>query len=1350
MLPNTTYAMMNVTSRGSSSIQFFTTGTVPANLSFPSFTVRKPPGPGSDLLQGLVFHMDINGGPTFVSTVATDLQGHVAWYYDPVAAGSFGGGQATSVTPAGTVLILGNPVAGLSVPNYDTLREVDLAGDTFREVSMEAINAQLMARGEQAMLGISHEAVRLPNGNTAIFGTIQRTINLNGTPTIYVADLVVVLDQNFQVAWTWNPFNFLDVNRLPTLGDTDGQGNVDWTHANSIAWSPADGNLIVSLRSQDWVVKLSYTNGTGDGHVVWRLGADGDFTINSSDPYPWFSHQHDVSYSDNTTLTLFDNGNTRIQGDPTGHSRGQVLTLNEQTRTASLVLNADLGNYSGALGTAQKLPNGNYSFTSGFLGSFSNAFGQTIEVRPDGTLAYVIEAGSAWEYRSNRLGTLYGLSTSEAAPTTTTLTSSGNTTNLGQAVTFTATVTPASSGTNAPTGTATFRDGNTVLGSGALDGNEVATFTTTALPAGSQSVTVTYDGDANFTASSSAPVNQTVNPLATATTVAGFPNPSALGQPVTLTAVVTPSTAGPFTAGGTVTFYDGATQLGDPVAVVGGTASETTAALSVGAHSIKAVYTGDANFVGSTSTALTHVVALPTTTVSLTNSPPALTVGQAVTFTATVTPTSGSGTPTGTVTFQEGATVLATVSLNGGVATFGTTSLAAGTHSISATYNGDANYTASTSPAVTETVNKAVTTATLVSAPNPSVLSQAVTFTTTISPFTAGPFTAGGTVTFFDGGTPLGAPVSVVGGTAALTTTSLAAGTHPVTAVYTGDANFAGSSSTVGNQVVNSGSTSVVVSLTNSPSNSTLGQAVTFTATVTPTSGGTPTGTVTFLADGSTPLGAVSLVQGTATLTSGALPAGTHTITAGYGGDANFAAGTSAPSTQVVTPASTTTALTGGGNPTRSGQSLTFTATVTGSAAGTSFAPSGSVTFFDGATPLGQAVALSNGRAVWSTSTLSLGVHSITAKYSGDANFGGSTSNAQAQVALAGLFFALGGAHDQVQVRRISDGSLVVQFAPFVAPYNDGVTVAMADVNGDGYEDLIVGSAAGSSHVKVYDGKALANGTLTAATAESHLITEFMGFDPKYHVGVHVAAGYLDGSTHADIILGTTCGNPQVKVVNSAGIGTGGFDALHVDANLLATWFAYGQGVNMGVTVAAGDVEGTGIPDVVTGSTAGNPNVKVFRGKPIHDRTFNGANPDANLVASFFPYATGQGLGVNVAVGDVNGDHFADIITAPTVSNPDVRVYDGQAAANGSLTTSTLAAHLLDEFYAFDPKYSSGVTLAAADFTGTGHASLLTAASNSPHYRLVDGLNSKGTLPPSLKGIDAVLSGFTGGLNVGA
>lgn len=394
MYPNTTYVMRDVASDGTVSAPVtFTTGSPPSYLNFPSFTVVQAPLPGADLGANVVFHMGINAPPGYVDTLATDRVGNVIWYYDEVANNY--PNYATSVLPGGTVLLLGRATDGTG--GAYTMREINLAGDTLRETNISAINAQLATLGQPQITDLSHDIQRLPNGDTAVLAATTQTVNYQGKPTPYTADMVLVLDQNFQVVWTWNPFKWLDTNRLPTLGE----GPADWTHSNSIAYSPEDGNLIVSIRHQDWVVKIDYANGTGNGHIIWRLGQGGDFTVNSTDPSPWFSHQHDVRYINDNTIMVFDDGNTRHSTDPTAHSRGQEWVINEKTMQATLVANVDLGSYSSFMGSAEMLPNGNLVF-----GSVDDQ--QTIETLPDGTKVYGLKDDTLpFVYRSYIYPSLY-------------------------------------------------------------------------------------------------------------------------------------------------------------------------------------------------------------------------------------------------------------------------------------------------------------------------------------------------------------------------------------------------------------------------------------------------------------------------------------------------------------------------------------------------------------------------------------------------------------------------------------------------------------------------------------------------------------------------------------------------------------------------------------------------------------------------------------------------------------------------------------------------------------------------------------------------------------------------------
>ena len=378
--------------------------------------------------------------------------------------------------------------------------------------------------------------------------------------------------------------------------------------------------------------------------------------------------------------------------------------------------------------------------------------------------------------------------------------------------------------------------------------------------------------------------------------------------------------------------------------------------------------------------------ALTSTSTTLGSSLNPSTYGQPVTLTATVVPSSGTGTPTGNVSFKDGSTTLGLSTLNAsGVATFSIASLAAGAHSITAVYGGDSSFSGSSSPALNQTVNQANTSTTLSTGLNPSTYGTSVTFTANVSPATAT-----GMVQFFDGATLLGSG-SLSGGAAALSTASLSVGVHSITANYGGSTNFLGSLSGAVSQMVNPANTTTALSSSVNPS--AFGQNVTFSAKVSPS---LATGTITFY-DGSTSLGAASLNNGTALLSTSALAAGTHSITAAYSGDPNDNASTSSALTQIVNNLiGTTTSLTSSPNPSLRRQNVTFTANVV-PALGTSM-PTGNVTFLDGSTAIGSAALNGNGVATLNYSGLSVGTHSITAKYSGDPNYAGSTSASVSQV----------------------------------------------------------------------------------------------------------------------------------------------------------------------------------------------------------------------------------------------------------------------------------------------------------------------------------------------------------------
>jgi hypothetical protein len=289
-------------------------------------------------------------------------------------------------------------------------------------------------------------------------------------------------------------------------------------------------------------------------------------------------------------------------------------------------------------------------------------------------------------------------------------------------------------------------------------------------------------------------------PAPTATALVSSADPATLGQAVTFTATV--SAASGAAQAGTVTFTHGGVAY-PAVSLVDGVASLTTSAdLTVGAHTIRAVYSGTSTDAPSESAGLVETVLSPTTTAVASAANPSA-PGAAVTLTATVSAASGA-VPTGTVTFTHGGVAYPAVALNGGVATYSAAGLGAGSHTIRAVYSGSATDAASTSAPLTQVVLVATSTA-LAASPNPSALGQAVTFTATVTA-ASGSGQAGstptGTVTFTHGGVAYPA-VALVNGVASLTTSAgLTVGTHTIRAVYSGSSTDAGSESGPVSEVV--------------------------------------------------------------------------------------------------------------------------------------------------------------------------------------------------------------------------------------------------------------------------------------------------------------------------------------------------------------------------------------------------------------------------------------------------------------------------------------------------------------------------------------------------------------------
>ena len=405
-------------------------------------------------------------------------------------------------------------------------------------------------------------------------------------------------------------------------------------------------------------------------------------------------------------------------------------------------------------------------------------------------------------------------------------------------MTYTGTVSAVAPASGTRTGTMAFQDGGVVIagcGAKAVAAAGRATCTSAYTGPGMHTITATYSGDGNFMGSTTAVLTQTVNPGTSAVVLRSSVNPSNTGANVTLTADVTATAPASGTRTGTVEFQVGGADIAGCSAQVvpaSGMATCVANTLTVGANTITAIYSGDANFATSTSAPFTQTVNQGSTTTKVASSLKPSSTGVTVTFTATVTATApASGMRTGTVAFEDDgvpiAGCVAQLLAAAGTATCATNALVAGVHTVTAVYSGDGNFITSTSAPLTQTVLSATTTS-VVSSANPSVFGQSIQYTASV----AGGPTVTGTITFRDGGSNIAGCVAVVtiAGSASCTVSPTVA-SHNITAVYSGDASNAASASAAMTQVVIADPTTTVVTTTVNPT--VFGQSVTFTATVT-------------------------------------------------------------------------------------------------------------------------------------------------------------------------------------------------------------------------------------------------------------------------------------------------------------------------------------------------------------------------------------------------------------------------------------------------------------------------------------------------------------------------------------
>ncbi|HLI54996.1 MAG TPA: Ig-like domain-containing protein, partial [Acidimicrobiales bacterium] len=552
--------------------------------------------------------------------------------------------------------------------------------------------------------------------------------------------------------------------------------------------------------------------------------------------------------------------------------------------------------------------------------------------------------------------------------TTTTVAATPTTAGAGQPVTYTATVdnTSSTSSSTPPTGYVDFTVGPAPLCEAALfptgtPNQSQALCTSTAAPAGSPTIQALYQPDQGpFQPSQGSATLDATGASSTVgiTTSAGTGSVTG-GASVTYTATVS---GGSGTATGTVAVDVGNPGQMVPVCTITlasgtGTCSASDAPSDPPGQSsepVYAVYSGDSTYAGSQGQT-TLTVSGSSVLVAAGTNPTSTPFGQSVTYEASVQPINVGGTgvtvPTGTVTFSAGGTTLCTGTLaqqpnfSDAVTTCTATNAPSGEDTVTAVYSGGSPYGgAADFASLNVTANP--TTTTLSASPSPATYGQLIGYTATISSSAGTP--NAGTVSFSAGQTVLCAARPVSSGQATCDTSATPAGTsETITAVYSGSPaeGFAGSQGTT-TVTVAQASSSTAVSV--SPTSATYGQSVTYSATVTGTSGGaTPTGSVAFSV-GSTALCTAILTGGSGSCASKAAPAGTDTVTGTYSGDPNYA--TSSGNASLVVKASSSTSVSVSPTSATYGQSVTYSATVTGTSGGAT--PTRSVAFSVGSTAL--------------------------------------------------------------------------------------------------------------------------------------------------------------------------------------------------------------------------------------------------------------------------------------------------------------------------------------------------------------------------------------------------------------
>jgi hypothetical protein len=700
-------------------------------------------------------------------------------------------------------------------------------------------------------------------------GKLGLAVANNGSSSVSV--LLGNGDGTFQTAVNYSVGSFPDA---VAVGDFNGDGKIDLAVANN-----GNNNVSVLLNNGDGTFRAAANYPAGSnpqGLVV------GDFNGDLRLDLAVVNQTNGVS----TVSVLLGNGDGSFQAPVTyavGNSPVFMTTadLNGDGKLDLAVVNRGYDNLQILLGNGDGTfqPAVNYAVGSGPTAVVAGDFNG--DGKPDLAVSNQADGNVTVLLNTTQL----------RANTTTAITAqTPDPSVVGQTVAVSFTVTPVAPATGTPTGNVTVRDG---AGDSCIATVAAGSCSIIFTVAGTKTVTASYVGDTSFNASVSPGVTQMVGKGKATTAITGqTPNPSAPGQSVMVAFTVTAAAPATGTPTGNVTVSD---SLGDACTATVAAGNCSIIFPTTGTKTLTASYAGDSNFNASVSVGVTQSVnGPPTTTRIMTQFPNPSFVGQPVEVIFSVTPVPpAAGTPIGNVKVSDGAgdSCSATVAV-GRCSIIITT---AGIKTLTATYLGS-NFNASTSPGVTQSVNKAKTRTTITAnSPNPSVTGQSVTVTFSVAAEFGG--TPSGNVIVSDG---MGDSCIAAGAAGACSLVISTAGNKNVQATYAGDSNFNSSTSKPVGQTVNADDTTTVISVRPNPS--VAGQPVTVTFTVKPVSpgSGTPKGNVTVTEQlaGGGPSCKATVAAGSCSLvvidTSRNPTAGPYGLMATYSGDKNYNPSTSA------------------------------------------------------------------------------------------------------------------------------------------------------------------------------------------------------------------------------------------------------------------------------------------------------------------------------------------------------------------------------------------------------------------------------------------------------------------------